>query len=210
MQTSAASDGANMPAKDDDDGSTDDSIRETVPDRSTDYGAANNNMDSTEGTKDSVSRHVIRVGTFKINGVKKHFAVVPPILIHSQPDLEDLMSYWGLAAPNFILEANESNEHRERIISTENAPYVLHDIFQPGKDETAETKNEEDVNSSETTQDETNHDASESNRMGVSFAAPKDEAEDDKPTKLPTLARLPGKKRGESRGFARKRPGWRN
>jgi hypothetical protein len=85
---------------------------------------------------DDVNRNVIRVGTFKINGVKKHFAVVPPLLIHSQPDLEDLISYWKLPAPNSILETNDSNEHRERIISTENAPYVLHDIFQPGKAET--------------------------------------------------------------------------
>jgi hypothetical protein len=79
---------------------------------------------------------VIRVGTFKINGVKKSFAVVPPNLIHSQPDMEDLISYWGLPGPNFILQTNESNEHRERIISMENASCILHNIFQPGEAET--------------------------------------------------------------------------
>jgi hypothetical protein len=167
---SVGSDGAKMPTKDDHK-STEDSIHELVPNR---WNEAINNrnrtpsIDSTESiTSQKGSVDKIRVGTFKINKVKKYFAIVPPILIHSQPDLEDLISYWGLPTPNFILEANESNEHRERIISKENAPYILHDIFQPGKAETTEPNNEEDGDTTETTQGETNHDASESNDIGV-------------------------------------------
>jgi hypothetical protein len=124
MSNSAGSDGAKI-TKDDDD-STEDLIHDTLPNQSTYYYPAKDSMDhmdSTESitskkecTKDSVNRNVIRVGTFKINGVKKYFAIVPPILIHSQPDMEDLVSYWGLPGPNFILETNESNEHRESII----------------------------------------------------------------------------------------------
>jgi hypothetical protein len=113
-----------------------------------------------EGTEDSVNRNVIRVGTFMINGEIKHFAVVPPILIRSQPDMQDLVSYWGLPTPNFILETNESNEQRERVLSAENASSVLKDIFQRDKAETAEPENEENADATET-------DASESNSSGV-------------------------------------------
>jgi hypothetical protein len=192
MSTSAGSDGARMPAEDDD--STEDLIHDTMPNHSTCYYPTKDSvdhMDSTESItsnpKDSVNRNVIRVGTFKINGVEKYFAIVPPILIHSQPDLEDLVSYWGLPGPNFILETNESNEHRERIISTENAPYVLHDIFMPGKAGTNEPNSEKDVDMTETTQNETIYDDFESSNLGVPLATPEDEledeAEDDKPQK---------------------------
>jgi hypothetical protein len=168
---SVGSGGAKMPTKDDPK-STEDSIHETVPNRWTFFNNRNRtpSIDSTESitTSQKGSVNKIRVGTFKINGVKKHFAIVPPILIHSQPDLEDLISYWGLSAPNFLLETNESNEHRERIISKEVAPYILHDIFQPGKAETTEPNNEQDVGDmTETTQGDTNFDASESNDIGV-------------------------------------------
>jgi hypothetical protein len=174
------------------------------------YGANDNSnrtpsMDSTEtinsekeGTKASVNRNVIRVGTFKINGEKKHFAVVPPHLIHSQPDLQDLISYWGLPAPNFILETNGSNEHREDIISTENAPYILQDIFQPDKAEPTEPKNEEEVDMTEFTQDETTHDPSKSSEKSVPLATPEDEAEDDKPQKKGPLSKPEKVRRGAS------------
>jgi hypothetical protein len=198
MSTSVGSGGANVPTQADDD-SAGGSLHEThekAPNRWNWKDGANDNsnrtsgMDSTEtinsekgGTKDSVNRNVIRVGTFKINGKKKHFAVVPPILIHSQPDLQALVSHWGLPAPNFILETNGSNEHREDIISTENAPYILQDIFQPDKAETTKANNEEDVDITEATQDETTQDASKSSEMSVPRATPVDEAEDDKPQK---------------------------
>jgi hypothetical protein len=135
--TSVGSDEAKMPKTADDD-ITRGSLHGRVPGR---WGSNHYYYPD----KEDVSRNVIRVGTFKINGAKKRFAVVPPILIQSQPDLEDLISYWGLPAPNFILETNASNAHQEGIISMENASCILHDIFQPGKAETTDPNKKEKV-----------------------------------------------------------------
>jgi hypothetical protein len=91
------------------------------------------------------------------------YAVVPPLLIRSQPDLEDLVTYWGLSVPNFILETNESNEHRDNVISAENAPYILRDIFQPDEAKTTGPDKEQDL-------DVTQNDDSTSTHSGVPLA----------------------------------------
>jgi hypothetical protein len=119
MLTSVGSIGADEPTKADNN-SAGGSLHEIVPTQQTSNNNSNRTprMDSTEttfkkiGTEDSVDGNVIRVGTFKINGETKHCAVVPPILIRSQPDSQDLVSYWGFFSPNFILETIESNEHQ--------------------------------------------------------------------------------------------------
>jgi hypothetical protein len=80
-----------------------------------------------------------------------------------------LIRYWGLPAPNFILETNESNEHQN--ISAQTAPYILQDIFQLDQAETAETKNYEDFELTEATQY-----ASESTSYDVPLATPEDKA----------------------------------
>jgi hypothetical protein len=223
MSTSAGSDGVDA---------SDDSAGAAPTERT--YGSNNKrnrapDMDSTEsttsekeGTNYSVTRNVIRVGAFKINGKKKYFAVLPPNMIRSQLQLEDLFSYWDLPAPNFILETNASNEHREKIISVENAPYILRDIFQPDKPkneegngmaeatqdaqdasestnmghpektETAEPQNEEYVDMSDATQD-----TSESTNRGVPHTIPEDEVIDDI-TEIKRPASVSKKKRGLS------------
>jgi hypothetical protein len=92
MSTSAGSGGADEPTEADDNKIVV-SFHKTVPTQRTSRGDNNNNrthgMDSTEtlereGIGDSVDRNVIPVGTFKINGEIKHFAVVPSLLIRSQ------------------------------------------------------------------------------------------------------------------------------
>jgi len=75
----------------------------------------------------------IRVGTFRLNGMIKHYAVVPPLKLQSSSDMSELLKFWGLAHPNFMIEMNMASKHRENIITMENAPFVLEDIFQPSK-----------------------------------------------------------------------------
>jgi hypothetical protein len=71
----------------------------------------------------------IRVGTFWLNGVEKHYAIMDGPDIHSQDCLTDVTKYWGLPNPAFLLETNTSNTHRDSIISVENAPIILNEIF---------------------------------------------------------------------------------
>ena len=49
--------------------------------------------------------------------------------IHDQDCLNDIREYWGVPTPSFLLETNASNTHRDGIISEENAPVILHEIF---------------------------------------------------------------------------------
>jgi len=81
------------------------------------------------GTTIVDSSKAIRVGTFKINGELKCYAIVPPLKINSQPDLQRLMDYWEVSHPNFLLETNESNTDQR--VTEENAPYILEKVF-PG------------------------------------------------------------------------------
>jgi len=76
----------------------------------------------------------VRVGTFKINGEVKHYAIVPPLKINSQPELQRLMNYWGVPRPNFLIQANQSNHQRDYTISEENAPFILDKVFHENKD----------------------------------------------------------------------------
>jgi hypothetical protein len=76
---------------------------------------------------------IIKIGTFMLYGELKHFAVVPPLKLNSSKDLQELMKYWELSTPNFILAMIQATKNRDSIITAENAPNVLRGIFQPDR-----------------------------------------------------------------------------
>jgi hypothetical protein len=127
-----------------------------------------------------------------------HFAVVPPILIRSQPDLQDLVRLLGSLLSQFY----------SSLISAENAPYILQVLFQPDKEETTEPQDKEDFSLTEATQE-----SSESTNKDVHRADPFSPQKQGttKPRKLdPGQKQKKEGRKGDFRGFGRKRPCWRN
>jgi len=77
----------------------------------------------------SSTKEQILVGRLIYNGEIKHYAIVPGPMITSQPDLFRLMKFWNLSTPDFILETNTASIGSRDIITKENAPCMLQDIF---------------------------------------------------------------------------------
>jgi hypothetical protein len=87
--------------------------------------------DKSGCTKDDRPYAGIRVGKFRFEGEIKHFALVHPSKINSETDLFDLLDLWELPTPNYLLETNQSERRRDRIITKENAAGILKQIFHP-------------------------------------------------------------------------------
>lgn len=84
-----------------------------------------------ENLKPARSTREIRVGTFKLNGEKKYFAVLSVAQLKDQECLRRLFKHWKLEPPSYLLETNQANRATEGIISDENAPVMLRNVFQP-------------------------------------------------------------------------------
>ena len=69
------------------------------------------------------------VGKFRFNGQIKHYALVPPAKITSESELFDLLDLWELPTPNYLLETNQSEKRRDKIITKENASGILKQVF---------------------------------------------------------------------------------
>jgi hypothetical protein len=89
--------------------------------------------DAGIGTQSKQS-DAIRVGTFRLNGDIKYYAIVKGSDMNSHYCLKDIREYWGLPNPGFLLQTNSSNAHRDAIISPENACIILNGIFKKGVD----------------------------------------------------------------------------
>lgn len=92
-------------------------------------GVSDSQYQNTAIEKKPKQSDAIGVGTFWLNGEKKHYAIINGPHIHCPDTLADIREYWGLPNPGFLLETNESNTHRDSIISAENAPIILNEIF---------------------------------------------------------------------------------
>jgi len=84
---------------------------------------------STATFNTAASESTIRVGTFRLNGEIKSYAIIPKLKIHCQAEIAELMQYWNLTRPNFILETNAANKPRDNVITEENAPLILEEVF---------------------------------------------------------------------------------
>ena len=71
----------------------------------------------------------IRVGRIKFNGQLKHFAYVPREKLHSRSELQDLMDFWGLSVPSFIIETNFSNRNGQNTITKENVDNLIKRVY---------------------------------------------------------------------------------
>lgn len=83
----------------------------------------------------------IHVGRFRYRGELKHYAIVPGSMITSQTELFRLMRFWQLQTPDFIVETNTASTGSRDIITKENAPFMLKDIFFHKDDQITQPEN---------------------------------------------------------------------